>query len=847
MKPIRTYTVRPRLPERLARLAEIATTLWYEWDHDARALFLRVDRDLWERSGMNPMRMLGTLPQDTLDALAADDGFIAQYDRVCRAWDDYRAQNSWYQQQKNIPATARIAYFSLEFGLTECIPIYSGGLGILAGDHVKASSDLGLPLIGVGNLWQQGYFHQYLNNDGWQGERYPDNDFYTMPLHLERHPDDQPITIQVDYPSGPVLAQIWTIQVGRTKLVMLDTNTPLNARTEDRAISYQLYGGDIENRIRQEIMLGVGGLRALDALNLRPTVCHLNEGHSAFLTLERIRAAMAEQGLAFDEAREASCAGNVFTTHTCVPAGNETFPAPLVERYVHALFKGMDVPMNKILSLGRINPHDHGEGFGMTVFAIRMSSYVNGVSRLHGQVTRDMWKNLWPQTPVEDVPISELLNRYLDPDWRRTASDLEIWKAIERIPNDELWRVHELRRERLVTFARHHLKTSLLKRRASAKEIALVDEILDPSALTIVFARRFATYKRGALLMRDLARLRKLLCDAERPVQIIYTGKAHPHDTPGKEVIRQIVHVAHQEEFHRQIIFLEDYDLQIARYLAQGADVWLNTPRRPLEASGTSGMKAAVNGALNVSILDGWYDEAHRHNPEIGWAIGAGERYDDHDYQDEVECGALYNILEQDVVPTFYHRGRDGAPREWIKRMKAAMIEACAVYNTERMTREYAERFYFPSARRYQAFNENNFARAKRLSQWRERTRERWNRIRIEDTMTDQAGDSGVGAVFSVRARVFLGNLAPEEVLVEIYHGEVDAAGEIQNSRRIAMVCDGPSRRDGKSEPGMFLFIGTIDAPISGHFGYSVRVLPKHEDLVTPFEPEMIVWASKSA
>jgi len=866
LKPIRTYNVRPKLPERIGRLLEIAQSFWYEWDYDALSLFLRLDRDLWETSGHNPIRMLGLIGQDNLEAIAADDGFLAQYDRVCEVWDGYLREPAWFDGVENVPDEMRVAYFSFEFGLSECLPIYSGGLGVLSGDHVKACSDLGLPVIGVGLLYQQGYFRQYLNNDGWQGEHYPNNDFYTMPVRLERTRDGRPLLIQVEYPSGPVKAQVWRVKVGRACLIMLDTNIPSNSRQEDRAITDQVYGGNIENRIRQEVLLGVGGLRALEALKLRPTVCHLNEGHSAFLTLERIRQGMEENGLTFEEARETACAANVFTTHTPVAAGNEIFPAALVERYARALFGALEVPYGAILGLGRAHPQQHSEGFGMTVFAINMSSHVNAVSRLHGRVSREMWKDLWPQTPVEEAPISSITNgvhlptwvshdlndlfeRYLDPEWRREMPNTAMWRRIQSIPNEELWRTHERRREKLVSFARRHLIETLMKRRATPREIAAAEEVLDPAALTIVFARRMATYKRGALLLRDLERLARLISDPERPVQFLFSGKAHPHDNPGKDVIREIAHVATQDRFRQHLIFLEDYDLQIARYLVQGADVWLNTPRRPLEASGTSGMKAAANGALNVSILDGWYDEAHREHPEIGWAIGAGEVYDDHDYQDRVECAALYNILEQEVIPMFYNRGRDDVPREWVQRMKAAMMVSCSIFNTCRMTRHYAERFYFPAARRHEEFAADGCRRAKQLAQWRARMKEHWGKIRVENIVTDQPNEIGVGERFNVRARVHLAPLTPDDVLVEIYQGEIDAANELQNARRIEMKCDGPAKAAGDGTgagtvaDGTYNFIATIEAGASGHFGYSIRVLPKHKDLVSPFVPGLIVWA----
>ena len=855
MKPIRTYNVLPRLPQRLERLSEIAMSFWFDWDYEALHLFLRLDLDLWDASGHNPIRMLGMIPQELLEARAEDEGFLAHYDRVCRNWDRYLQEPTWYDAIKDRHPELSIAYFSFEFGISECLPIYSGGLGVLSGDHMKSSSDLGLPLIGVGMLYQQGYFRQYLNTDGWQGERYPDNDFYTMPVRLERNGDGQPRHVTVQYPTGPVHAQVWTVQVGRARLVMLDTNIAANARAEDRAITNQLYGGDTENRIRQEIMLGVGGLRALETLGVRPDVCHLNEGHSAFLTLERIRTRMQEDQLSFDEARVAACAGHVFTTHTPVPAGNEIFPARMVEQHLRALFGDL-MPIGDILALGRKKPREHADGFGMTVFAINMSDHINGVSKLHASVSRDMWKDIWPQTPVEDVPIRAITNgvhaptwishdmgslfeRYLDPDWR-DQKDPDLWKRIENIPDEELFRTHDRRREKLVVFARGHIHQTLMKRRATPQELARVDDLLDPEALTIVFSRRFATYKRGALLLRDMDRLKRLVQNADRPVQFLFAGKAHPHDTPGKQVIREIAHAAETAELRDHFLFLEDYDMRMARYLVQGADVWLNTPRRPLEASGTSGMKAAMNGGLNVSILDGWYDEAHQPTPEIGWAIGGGEVYEDLEYQDKVECEALYTILEEQVLPMFFDRRRDGIPHQWVRRMKKAMVVACARFNTNAMVRRYVEKAYLPAAEKHQRFAARGGEQAKAMAEWLRKMRSQWSDIRIEDVISDKTGEIDLSESFHVRARVHLGRVKPEEVLVELYHGEVDPNNEIRQAQRIAMECQAPA------DNGDYMFLGHVNPLSSGHFGYSVRILPRHPDLATPFVPELITWAGPS-
>lgn len=851
MKPVHTFTVVPALPDKLQRLRELAYNILWSWDHETIDLFRRLDRDLWEDSGHNPVLMLGTIAQDRLDRAARDDGFLAQLERICQRFDRYMEQTTWYQKTYGKSGEPLIAYFSAEFGLTECLPNYSGGLGVLSGDHLKSASDLGLPLVGVGLLYQQGYFRQYLNVDGWQQETYPTNDFYNMPLHLERYEDGRPVTIEVLYPQGAVTAQVWRVQVGRVPLYLLDTNLEQNRRPEDRDITDQLYGGDVELRIRQEIMLSIGGLRALDALGMRPTVCHMNEGHSAFLALERIRILMQEEGLSFAEAREVALAGNVFTTHTPVPAGIDVFSPELMDKYFGSFYRSLGLSQSEFLTLGRQNPADAKEPFNMAVLALQLAAHTNGVSQLHGQVARQMWQGVWPQVPEHEVPITSISNgihprswtsmdmaglydRYLGPRWLEDPTDQTVWMRVEQIPGEELWRTHERRRERLVAFARRRLRAQLQQRGAPPSEIAQADEVLDPEALTIGFARRFATYKRATLLLRDPERLSRILNDRERPVQIIFAGKAHPHDNPAKELIRQIIHLARREEFRRRIVFIEDYDMVVARYLVQGADVWLNTPRRLREASGTSGMKAAVNGGLNMSILDGWWAEAYRFN--TGWAIGRGEEYTDFQYQDDVESSAIYNLLEKEVVPLFYERGPDSLPRGWIALMKAAMRSICPVFNTNRMVHEYVERFYLPSAERYRRLTENGMARARALAGWKSQMRKHWPEIRVEGVEAGTPAELKVGDELEVRARVHLGSLEPEDVAVELYQGLLDDKGQIPGGEVITM------NHVQSNDDGSHLFVGAIPCRASGLHGYALRILPRHEDLSNSYEPGLILW-----
>ncbi|MFB0546068.1 MAG: glycosyltransferase family 1 protein [Anaerolineae bacterium] len=852
MRPIYTFTVVPSLPAELEHLRELAYNLRWSWNHETIDLFRRLDRDLWEETYHNPVWMLGAIDQERLEAAAKDEGFLAHMERVYQGFDQYMSnETTWYQKAYGASAELHIAYFSFEFGLTQCLPVYSGGMGVLAGDHLKSASDLGLPLVGVGLLFQQGYFRQYLNPDGWQQEMYPENDFYNMPIELQRREDGTPVTIEVAYPGRQVKAQVWRAQVGRVPLYLLDTNIPANS-PEDQDIADQLYGGDVEMRIRQEIMLGIGGIQALHALGIRPTVCHMNEGHSAFLALERIRTLMQEQGLSFAEAREVASAGNIFTTHTPVPAGIDRFPPPLMDKYFADYYRSLGLSRDEFLALGRQNPADAQEPFCMAVLAIRLAAYTNGVSQLHGMVSRRMWQGVWPGVPEDEVPITSVSNGihprswvsndmaslydlYLGPRWLEDPVDPTIWEGVDRIPAEELWRTHERRRERLVAFARRRLRAQLERRGAPLAEIRKADEVLDPEALTIGFARRFATYKRATLLLRDPERLTRILNDKDRPVQIIFAGKAHPRDNPAKEMIRQIIHHARREEFRGRIVFIEDYDMCLARHLVQGVDVWLNTPRRPLEASGTSGMKVAVNGGINMSILDGWWVEAY--HPYAGWAIGRGEEYEDLNYQDEVESHAIYDLLEKEVIPLFYDRGPNGLPRRWIARMKAAMRSICPVFNTNRMVHEYTERFYLPAASRYQHLTEDAMTRAKTLAKWKSKLREHWPQIAIKDVEEDIPAEIKVGAELEVRAQVYLGSLAPEDVSVELYQGPINTKGEISKGKAMAMTC---ARSNGD---GSYEFVGVIPFRASGRQGYTIRILPQHEDLSNPYVPGLILWA----
>jgi glycogen phosphorylase len=854
-RPLFRYSVVPSLPDVLKPLFGLAFNLHWEWDPEAIDLFRRLDPDLWEASGHNPVLMLGHIDQHRLQLLARDDGFLAQMERVTDRLDRYLTHHPDWPGVLGQGAGPQIAYLSAEFGLTECLQIYSGGLGILAGDHLKAASDLGLPLVAVGLLYQEGYFRQYLNPDGWQQERYPQNDFHNLPVQPVLADDGTHLVIAVDFPGRPVRVRIWKVLVGRLPLYLLDTNDPQNGEA-DRAITNQLYGGDIEKRIQQEMILGIGGVRALARLGLHPSVFHMNEGHSAFLALERIRNLMAEHQLCFEEARVLAGSGNIFTTHTPVSAGSDYFPPDLVDRYLRSYYADFGVTREQFLALGREDAQDQNESFCTTVLALRLASYRFGVSRLHGRIARNIWHGCWPDVPEDEVPIghvtngvhvptwasidmASLLERYLGPRWHEAPGDASVWDGVGSIPDEELWRTHERRRERLVAFTRRRLREQRLAVGAPAADVALASEVLSPDALTIGFARRFTTYKRATLLFRDPDRLARLLNDRERPVQIIIAGKAHPADDPGKDLIRQIVHFTRRPELARSVVFIEDYDIVVARYLVQGVDVWLNTPRRPLEASGTSGMKAALNGALNMSILDGWWDEAY--TPEVGWAIGHGEEYNDLEQQDRIEADALYHLLEVDVRPLFYKRGNDRLPRDWIAKVKAAMRAICPEFNTQRMVQQYATQGYMPAAERYASLTAEDGQRTRAVAAWQLRVREQWPEVRIAEVSADSPSSLPVGSTFQVRTSVQLGALSPEDVAVELYEGPLDQQDVIGAPNVIRMTWDG------SQDDGVFRFSGAVVCDSSGQHGYTVRVVPHHADLADRFVEGHVRWAQTPA
>jgi len=851
MNQVRSFMVLPALPEPLRPLRDLAYNLWWTWNPDAFELFRRLDLDLWRELRHNPVAMLSQMRQERLDRLASDPAYIASLRRVLDAMNAYSEQPTWFDKHYGDRPVGTVAYFSAEFGLHECLPIYSGGLGTLAGDHLKSASDLGIPLVGVGLLYRQGYFHQYLTQDGYQIEDYPDVNFSQLPITPVRDKNGQHLTIHVDVGGHDVSAYVWKVLVGRIVLYLLDTNVPSN-RPEDRDITCRLYGGDQETRIRQEIVLGIGGLRVLATRDIDPSVCHMNEGHSAFLAIERIHQRMQRDGLSFEEAREIVATGTVFTTHTPVPAGIDTFPVALVTKYLPNYCNMLGISMQRLLELGRINPNDSNEPFSMAVLALRLSYLSNGVSQLHGEVSRKMFSAVYPGVPVSEVPITSITNgvharswlssevahlfdQYLGPQWADDPLSQSAWRRVDLIPDAELWRSHERLRERLVAFCRRRLKLQLIARGAPPAEIDAADEVLDPEALTLGFARRFATYKRATLLIRDVDRLTKILTSTDRPVQLVIAGKAHPKDEAGKELIKRIIQVAKRPNLRTRLVFLEDYDMSITRSLVWGVDVWINTPIKLHEASGTSGMKVIPNGGLNMSVLDGWWPEAF--DGTNGWAIGDRRIYGNQDYQDFMESNSFYELLEKEIVPMFYDRGPDGLPRRWIAMMKSSMQSCCPVFNTNRMVRENTERFYLPAAERWHRLKQDGYEVTRDVAAWRRRVIERWNDVQIESVEADLPEVAMVGNQLPVKASVRLGSLDPRELSVELYYGPLDALGLITMGSSSPLNCEGKN-----GSPETYQYPGLNPCEYSGHYGYALRILPHHPEMAARYHVGLVRW-----
>lgn len=854
MRAIRRFTVRPVLPPPLAALGDLAGNLRWSWHPETQDVFAAVDAELWESTGRDPVGLLGAVGRQRLEQLAGDEAFLARLGAAHADLERYLTGDRWYQRRRaaGVDGPEAIAYFSPEFGITAVLPQYSGGLGILAGDHLKAASDLGVPIVGVGLLYRHGYFKQSLSREGWQQETYPVLDPDGLPISLLREPNGERATISIALPDGPeLLARIWVASVGRVPLLMLDTDVEGNP-DHYRDVTDRLYGGNSEHRLRQELLLGVGGVRALRVYSRitghpAPEVFHTNEGHAGFLGLERIRELTVAEGgprLDFDTALEVGRASTVFTTHTPVPAGIDRFPRTLVEQYFSDAGATPGVPVDRVLALGA-EDYDGGDPgvFNMAVMGFRLAQRANGVSRLHGHVSRGMFSGLWPAFDEAEVPITSITNGVHAPTWvgrevialaasqgaDPDSDDTDaFWAAADKVPGIEMWAVKRQLRERLVQDARRRLARSWEKRGSARAELGWIESALDPDVLTIGFARRAASYKRLTLMMRDPERLRSLLLHPERPVQLVIAGKAHPADDGGKKLIQDIVRLSDDPAIRHRIVFLPNYDIAMAQPLYPGCDVWLNNPLRPYEACGTSGMKAALNGGLNLSVLDGWWDEWY--DGDNGWAIPTADGVEDVDHRDDLEAAALYDLIENEVAPRFYDVDADGVPTRWIEMVRHTLKSLGPKVLATRMVSDYVRQLYTPAATTGRRLN-SDYAGAVELAAWKRRVRAGWPGVRVEHVESSGVGDAPeVGDTMSVRAFVALGDLAPGDVDVQLVHGRSTGEDDLVDT---AVQSLHPVE---SYEGGRHRFDGDLVLDRSGSFGYTVRVVPRNDLLATPAE-----------
>jgi starch phosphorylase len=838
----------PTLPQRISRLYDLAYNLWWSWTPEAQALYADLDPELWRKVNHNPVRLLAELDPAKLEAAAEDKSYLKRFDAVIADWDSYMGREDTWYQQTYPNQTRSIVYFSAEFGLHESLPIYSGGLGVLAGDHVKEASDLGLPFVGIGFLYPQGYFTQRITRDGTQEAYYDKLTFSEVAARPALGADGREIVISVDLPGRTVYAKVWKLQIGRVPLYLMDTDVHGNAPS-DRELSARLYGGNQELRISQEIVLGIGGLRVVRALGLDPAVLHMNDSHPVFMVLERARELVQHDGLSFDVAREVVRSSTVFTTHTPVPAGNEVFGYDLIDKYFSNYWPQLGLSRDQFHDLAR-QQMPWGNAFSMTVLALRFSSLHNGVSKLHGAVARRMWHFLWAGTSVDDVPITHITNgvhtptwlspemrdlysNYLAKDWQDHRADPATWEPINDIPDAELWQAHNERKQRVIRYMRRHLREHRMRLGEGPQSLAETDTLGDPNALILGFARRFATYKRATLIFRDRERLLRLLNNPQRPVQIIFAGKSHPADEPGKALIREIYNLSRSPEFAGKIIFLENYDMDMARHLVSGVDVWLNNPIRPHEASGTSGMKAALNGVPNCSILDGWWDEGY--NGKNGWAIGEQREYQDQETQDTADANALYETLEREVIPVFFERNKKDVPQQWLAIMKEAIRSCAPRFSMTRQVQEYTERLYIPTAERSTGVCQAGFEKARSLAAWKQHVRAHWNSLGVQ-VQGPRDTQLGIGEPIDVTATLYPGGLRPDDLDVELVLGR-DDDGVVRELAATEL------RLMNTQPHGEHVYSGSIATEHGGSVVYGVRIVPAHPDLATKYELGLIKWA----
>ena len=848
-------TVNPQLPKRIEKLSEISNNLWWSWNTEFLRLFKKIDKDLWETCEKNPVKFLKQVSQERLEAVATNTEFLKEYDRLAKEFNDYvTSKNTWFANKYPENKNDLIAYFSAEYGLDQTIPIYSGGLGILSGDHLKSASDLGIPLVAVGLLYKNGYFHQKINGYGDQETEYNNIELSNLPINPVKDGNGEELKIYVKFENRKVYLKVWQINVGRIKLYLLDSDIDENS-PEDRETTLRLYGGDQEMRIKQEIVLGMGGTNLLtQALGLNPTVYHMNEGHSAFLILELIKNIIREKKVSFEVAKDIASSKTVFTTHTPVPAGNDIFPIALVEKYFKGFWPRLNLDREEFLKLGMKPCTELEPGFNMGILALKVAGKKNGVSKLHGAVSRELFGDVWPEIAANESPITyvtngihtcswlapslkELYNKYLIPYWQDNIFKDEVWENINNIPNQELWGIHQQRKQKLLEIVKENTTNRLRRSGYSYEEINDITSKLNPNALTIGFARRFATYKRATLIFKDLERITQILNNADRPVQLIFAGKAHPADKEGQDLIKRIHEISMMPQFKGKIFLLENYNIAMSRYLVSGVDVWLNNPRRPMEASGTSGQKASVNGVINFSVLDGWWAEGY--NQENGWTIGTNAEFTSYEEQDIADSQSMYHTLEEKIIPTYYEKDENGISEKWMKIMKNSITSTGGKYSTSRMLVDYTNNLYMPLCNLTKKYYENvdNVAE---FNLWKKNLYTNWKDIKITQKNNLNNITMDAGNNIEVKCEVQLPNIDVDNITAQCYYGKILDNGIVENVSIIPM-----KLTSSDEENKIYEYTTKIELKTGGNYGYTFRVMPKHEMLLDSENLNLVKWITK--
>ena len=848
-------TVNPQLPKRIEKLSEISNNLWWSWNTEFLRLFKTIDNDLWETCEKNPVKFLKQVSQERLEAVSKNVEFLKEYDKLARQFEDYmNSKNTWFANNYPENKNDLIAYFSAEYGLDRTIPIYSGGLGILSGDHLKSASDLGIPLVAVGLLYKNGYFHQKINGYGDQETEYINIELSNLPINPVKDKNGEDLIIYVKFPKRRLYLKVWQINVGRIKLYLLDSDIEKN-NPEDRDVTLRLYGGDQEMRIRQEIVLGMGGTNLLTrALGLNPTIYHMNEGHSAFLILELMKNIIKEKQVSFDVARDIASSKTVFTTHTPVPAGNDIFPLDLVDKYFKDFWPRLGLDREEFLRLGMKPSQILEPGFNMGILALKVAGKKNGVSKLHGAVSRELFGDVWPDIAANESPITyvtngihtcswlspklkELYNKYLMPYWQDNIHEDKVWEKINNIPDKTLWETHQDRKEKLLKLVKDNTTQRLRRSGYSYEEINEITSKLNPNALTIGFARRFATYKRATLIFKDLERITQILNNSEKPVQLIFAGKAHPADKEGQDLIKRIHEISMMPQFKGKIFLLENYNIAMSQYLVSGVDVWLNNPRRPMEASGTSGQKASVNGVINFSVLDGWWAEGY--NQENGWTIGTNAEYNSYEEQDIADSQSMYRTLEDKIIPTYYEKNEEGISPKWIRIMKNSIISTGGKYSTARMLVDYTNNLYMPLCNLTKKYYQNVDTVAE-YNLWKKNLYINWKDIKITQTNNLDNITIDAGNNIEVKCEVELPNVDLDNITVECYYGKILDNGIVENVSIIPMKLTEKDEENKKYE-----YTTKIELKTGGNYGYTFRVMPKHEMLLDAENLNLVKWVTK--